>query len=184
VSPGACLALLRRAAPWLVGAAALLACWVQVTALRADALAARLALAQEREAGARAIAQFHTDAAQAAAASQASHSAALTTLKANHDRTTSTLRARLAASELRLVALGRELAGLHDAAARAGGPAPASAPAGPPGGETAAAAGPSVADLLEVVDANYAICHRTAAQLVALQDWYEALRTAGRVTRE
>lgn len=175
-------ALVRRYWPLMVVALALGSAWVMVTQARAETAEARQELAQVREASARALVRFHENALEAAAASDARYAATLSTLKDSHDRTTTALRASLARSELRLVALGRELAGLHDAAARAGSspePAPAASAPGPSGGE---AQGPSVADLLEVVDANYQICHRNAARLDELQAWYRDLR-AGKVTR-
>jgi hypothetical protein len=175
------LALARRWGPGVVVALALFSAWVLVTQARAETAEARQELAQLREQSARTAARFHENALAADAASDARLDAALKTLKDSHDRTTTALRATLARSELRLVALDRELAGLHDAAAHAGS-VPAPAPAVAPGESAGATEGPSVADLLEVVDANYQICHRNAARLGELQAWYEDLRL-GKVTR-
>ncbi|QPC30497.1 hypothetical protein IS481_12025 [Caldimonas thermodepolymerans] len=135
---------------------------------------------EERAAAAERLAQerkYREEAvAKAEAESRARFDLKLAELQRDHDQILQRLQAELHDSELRNVRLTRELARLHDAAATGVGTAPAT---GPPGGEAPApedVAGPTGADLLMVATENYAICHRTAAQLVELQDWYEALR--------
>ncbi|WP_155706060.1 hypothetical protein [Burkholderia cepacia] len=93
-----------------------------------------------------------------------------------HEARTTRLEAALAAARADGVRLSQQLASLHDAAV-SGGPGPAS-DAARAGEETAPTeASFTLADLMRNDEENYAICRKNSAQLEAVQDWYERLRT-------
>ncbi|WP_143750939.1 hypothetical protein [Burkholderia sp. HI2714] len=93
-----------------------------------------------------------------------------------HEARATRLEAALAAARADGVRLSQQLARLHDAAV-SGSPGPA--PDAPRAGEETAPAEASftLADLMRNDEENYAICRKNSAQLEAVQDWYERLRT-------
>ncbi|AYX32611.1 hypothetical protein EGY16_32810 [Burkholderia pseudomallei] len=93
-----------------------------------------------------------------------------------HKARTTALEAALAAARADGVRLSQHLARLHNAAVSGSPGTPTDAPG--TGSEAEPADSPySLADLMRNDEANYTICRKNSAQLEALQDWYESLRT-------
>lgn len=93
-----------------------------------------------------------------------------------HEARTTRLEAALAAARADGVRLSQQLARLHDAAV-SGSPGPASDAPGAGKEAAPAEATFTLADLMRNDEENYAICRKNSAQLEAVQDWYERLRT-------